>query len=87
LRFKPADRSVNNLKRVEKIDFSREIYLPDKPSNNNMILIKKGDLVIPGINIEKGALSVYQVRESVSAGMLCLLTKNQLKKQFFLPCS
>jgi len=58
-RFKPNDRAIADLKRIDKIDFSGEIYISDKPSNTDMILIKKGDLVISGINVEKGAMAVY----------------------------
>jgi len=32
-----------------------------------MILIKKGDLVISGINVEKGALSVYEGNDDITA--------------------
>ncbi len=58
-RFKPNDEAITELKRIDKIDFSGEIYLSDKSSNTDMILIKKGDLVISGINVEKGAMAVY----------------------------
>ncbi|MBU4485403.1 MAG: hypothetical protein KKD38_00615 [Candidatus Delongbacteria bacterium] len=67
LRFKPKDKAIEGLKRIEKIDFSGIIYLSDKPSNTDMILVKKGDLVISGINVEKGAMSVYQGSEDVTA--------------------
>ncbi|MEK6896176.1 MAG: restriction endonuclease subunit S [Nanoarchaeota archaeon] len=56
-----------NLRRLNKIDFSGEIHLTDKPTNTDMILIKKGDLVISGINVEKGAVSVYQGKEDILA--------------------
>jgi len=32
-----------------------------------MILIKKGDLVISGINVEKGAMAVYTGDEDITA--------------------
>lgn len=66
-RFKPKDKTISGLKRIDKIDFSGQIYLSDKPSNTDMILVKKGDLVISGINVEKGAMSVYQGNEDVTA--------------------
>jgi len=66
-RFKPNDKSISGLKRIDKIDFSGEIFLSNKPSNTDMILVKKGDLVISGINVEKGAMSVYQGDEDVTA--------------------
>jgi len=66
-RFKPNDKSISGLKRIDKIDFSGKIFLSEKPSNTDMILVKKGDLVISGINVEKGAMSVYQGEEDVTA--------------------
>src|SRR5690606_37852769 len=66
-RFKPKDKAIAGLKRIDKIDFSGTIYLSNKPSNTDMIIVKKGDLVISGINVEKGAMSVYQGKEDVTA--------------------
>ncbi|MDP1729130.1 MAG: restriction endonuclease subunit S, partial [archaeon] len=56
-----------SLKRLNKIDFSGEIHLSDKKTNTDMILVKKGDLVISGINVEKGAVAVYQGKEDILA--------------------
>lgn len=66
-RFKPTDIAIADLKRIDKIDFSGEIFISDKPSNTDMILIKKGDLVISGINVEKGAMAVYTGEEDITA--------------------
>lgn len=66
-RIKPLEANRMNLRRLNKIDFSGEIHLTDKPTNTDMILIKKGDLVISGINVEKGAVSVYQGKEDILA--------------------
>ncbi|MBI3137726.1 MAG: restriction endonuclease subunit S [Sphingobacteriales bacterium] len=66
-RFKPKDKAIAGLKRIDKIDFSGTIYLSDKPSNTDMIIVKRGDLVISGINVEKGAMSVYQDKEDITA--------------------
>ena len=66
-RFKPKDKVIDGLKRIDKIDFSGTIYLSEKPSNTDMIVVKNGDLVISGINIEKGAMSVYEGQEDVTA--------------------
>ena len=66
-RFKPNDRDISGLKRIDKIDFSGNIFLSDKPSNTDMILVKKGDLVISGINVEKGAMAVYERNDDVTA--------------------
>ncbi len=67
LRFKPKDEQVIDLKRIEKIDFSGSIITSTKPSNTDMILVKKGDLVISGINVEKGAMAIYQGQEDLTA--------------------
>ena len=66
-RYKPNDESIQGLKRIDKIDFSGTIFLSDKPSRTNMILIKKNDLVISGINVEKGAMSIHEGEEDVKA--------------------
>ncbi|MCZ8215544.1 MAG: hypothetical protein O9262_04850, partial [Cyclobacteriaceae bacterium] len=66
-RYKPNDPAIANLKRIDKINFSGQIYLSNKGSNTDMILIKKGDLVISGINVEKGAIAVYEGEEDITA--------------------
>ncbi|TDW51575.1 type I restriction enzyme S subunit [Flavobacterium sp. 270] len=66
-RYKPNDIAIQGLKRIDKINFSGTIFLSDKPSNTDMILVKKGDLVISGINVEKGAMNIYQGDEDVVA--------------------
>lgn len=66
-RYKPNDPTVASLKRIHKINFAGQIFLSDKKSNTDMILVRKGDLVISGINVEKGALAVYEGQENISA--------------------
>ena len=67
-RFKPEEANTLGLKRIKKIDFQGRIHVIDhKPTKTNMILVKKGDLVISGINVEKGALSVYEEDEDALA--------------------
>lgn len=66
-RYKPNDPRIAGLKRIDKINFLGQIFLSDKGSNTDMILIKKGDLVISGINVEKGALAVYEGEEDILA--------------------
>lgn len=66
-RFKPDDKAILNLKRINKIDFDGNIHLSDKASKTQMIIIKSGDLVISGINVSKGAISVYEDKEDVKA--------------------
>lgn len=66
-RYKPNDAAIANYKRIDKINFSGNIFLSNKDSNTDMILIKKGDLVISGINVEKGAIAVYVGEEDITA--------------------
>jgi len=66
-RIKPIEANRIGLKRLNKIDFSGKMHLLEKPTNTDMILIKKGDLVISGINVEKGAVAVYQGYEHILA--------------------
>lgn len=66
-RFKPKDPKILGLKRIDKIDFSGRIFLSNKLSNTDMIIVKKGDLVISGINVEKGAMNIYTGEEDVVA--------------------
>ena len=66
-RYKPNDKVISGLKRIDKIDFSGNIMISDKPTNTDMILIKKGDLVISGINVSKGAMSIYQGADDILA--------------------
>lgn len=66
-RYKPSDETIKGLKRIEKIDFSGQIYLSDKPSKTDMISVKDGDLVISGINVEKGAMNIFHGDEDVVA--------------------
>lgn len=67
LRFKPKDEQIIDLRRIEKIDFSGNIITSTKPSNTDMILVKNGDLVISRINVEKGAMAIYQGQEDITA--------------------
>lgn len=67
-RLKPEEANELNLKRIEKIDFSGQIHLVEnKPTKTGMIVVKKGELVISGINVAKGALAVYEGDEDVVA--------------------
>lgn len=64
-RYKPDDKIISQYQRLDKIDFSGNIYISDKPSKTDMILVQPGDLVISGINVAKGAVAVYQGAEPV----------------------
>jgi len=66
-RYKPNDIAISDFKRIDKIDFSGNLFISEKASNTDMILVKKGDLVISGINIEKGAMTVYEGDNDITA--------------------
>lgn len=66
-RYKPDDPKITALKRIEKINFNGEIYLADKSSRTDMIIVKDGDLIISGINVAKGAIAVYKGKDDVCA--------------------
>ncbi len=66
-RCKPNDKKILGLKRIDKIDFSGIIHLSDKPSKTDMIIVKSGDLVISGINVAKGAVTVYEGKNDITA--------------------
>ncbi len=66
-RYKPNDESISGLERLEKIDFSGKFYIGQKSSRTDMILIKKGDFVISGINVAKGAMGIYREDNDITA--------------------
>ena len=66
-RYKPDEPTISKYQRLDKIDFSGTIHISNKPTKTDMILVQPGDLVISGINVAKGAVSVYQGTEPVCA--------------------
>lgn len=65
--YSPDDEKLTGLERLNKIDFSGEIHLSGKGSKTNMIIVEPGDLVISGINVAKGAITVYQGNKPITA--------------------
>jgi len=66
-RFRPNDEEIADLWRIQKIDFDGNIHLSKKVSRTQMIKVHSGDLVISGINVAKGALSIYRGKTPVKA--------------------
>lgn len=66
-RYKPDDKVISKYQRLDKIDFSGTIHISNKQTKTDMILVQPGDLVISGINVAKGAVTVYQGNEPVCA--------------------
>lgn len=69
IKIKPAEANAKGLSRVDKIDFSANIHLSNRTTNTDMIVVKPGDLLISGINAEKGAVAVYQGEKDVLASI------------------
>jgi type I restriction enzyme S subunit len=85
-RFKPEEAKNLNLKRLYKIKFNGELFIDDRKTNTNMILIKKNDLVISGINVEKGALNIYKNKEDILATIhysSYQINFNKINKDYF----
>ena len=66
-KYKPDDDILAELKRLDKIDFNGNIHLSQKPTKTDMIIVYPGDLVISGINVQKGAIAVYHGKEPITA--------------------
>jgi type I restriction enzyme S subunit len=57
-RYKPDDKQIRNIPRLDKIDFRGTIHLSSKPTKTDMIIVCPGDLIISGINVAKGAIAI-----------------------------
>jgi type I restriction enzyme S subunit len=66
-RYDPDDKQLQNIPRLDKIDFSGTIHLSSKPTKTDMIIIHPGDLVISGINVAKGAIAIWQGDKPIMA--------------------
>ncbi len=67
-RMTPDEANISGISRLEKIDFSGKIHVKEwKNTNTWMILVYPWDLVISGINVEKGALALYDWDEKILA--------------------
>jgi type I restriction enzyme S subunit len=86
-KYSAEEANKLSLRRIEKIDFSGNIHFSDgKTTRTGMILIKKGDLVISGINVEKGAVAVYCGEEDVLATIhysSYLFNENKVDIEYF----
>lgn len=81
------DANLMNIRRIKKIDFDGNIFFDDKvQTRTDMILVKNGDLVISGINVEKGAIALYQGKDDVLATIhysSYILNKENIDSDFF----
>lgn len=67
-RLTPEDANNIRLSRIEKIDFRGRPYLRDhKPTKTGMITVKRGDVLISGINADKGAMCVFDEADEAAA--------------------
>ena len=68
--LKPILANKSNLGRIKKIDFKGNIFITnDTVTGTDMIRIKKNDLVISGINANKGAVAVYRGEKDILASI------------------
>ncbi len=85
-RYKPDEANILSLPRISKIDFSGNIHLSNhKTTKTNMILVKKGDLLISGINVQKGGLTIYDLETDALATIhysSYLFDKNKIRTQY-----
>ena len=65
-KYQPGDKTIAELKRIDKIDFSGNFHISQKSSNTKMILIKPGDFVISGIGVHNGSMGVYEGENDVT---------------------
>lgn len=68
-RYTPEEANSSGMKRIKKIDFTGRIYLEETSTNTKMILVEKGNFVISGINVQKGAMAIYTANEPVLASI------------------
>ncbi|HXB01422.1 MAG TPA: restriction endonuclease subunit S [Opitutaceae bacterium] len=67
-RIKYEHANQLGLQRIKKIDFSGNIHLDaETDTKTDMIRVKRGDLVISGINAAKGAIAVHGGEDDVLA--------------------
>ena len=67
-RIKHAHANRLGLQRIRKIDFSGNLHLDTATdTKTDMIRVRRGDLVISGINAAKGAIAIYEDDEDVLA--------------------
>ncbi|MDD2891479.1 MAG: restriction endonuclease subunit S [Candidatus Gracilibacteria bacterium] len=67
-KYSPEQANSLNMPRLEKIDFSGRFHIAEsKKTGTGMICIKPSDLVISGINVEKGALGIYEGESDILA--------------------
>lgn len=56
-RFEPNSKSLDGLKKIQKIEFSGNIVVSEyQPTKTEQIIVYNKDLVFSGLNIEKGAI-------------------------------
>jgi len=58
--IEPHSKELFSFRKIEKIDFSEgKIFLCDySPTKTKQIIVKNGDFVFSGLNIEKGAVAI-----------------------------
>jgi type I restriction enzyme S subunit len=83
----PSSREIFSLKKIEKIDFSEgKIFLCDySPTKTKQIIVRSGDFVFSGLNIEKGAVAINDFDQDlvVSANYsTCQVDYSKIDREF-----
>ena len=83
----PNNNELFSYRKIEKIDFSKgKIFLCDySQTKTKQIIVKNGDLVFSGLNIEKGAIAINDLNEDlvVSANYsTCEVDYSKINKEF-----
>jgi type I restriction enzyme, S subunit len=67
-RLSPEEANKLRLSRIEKIDFKGKPVLREhKPTKTGMIIVRRGDVLISGINADKGAVCVFNEADEATA--------------------
>jgi type I restriction enzyme, S subunit len=67
-KLSPEEANKLRLPRIEKIDFKgRPLLREHKPTKTGMIIVRRGDILISGINADKGAVCVFNEADEATA--------------------
>lgn len=83
----PEEANESGLLRVHKIDFKGNIHFKEKKTRTKMIIIKKNNFIISGINVLKGASVLYTGDKNILATIhysAYEVNKDQLYLPYFI---
>jgi len=88
-KFEPDSEEIQRLRKIDKISFSDgKIHLGKyKLTKTKQIIVEPGDFVFSGLNIEKGAVSINQIDESLVVSTnysTCCVDYSIINQEYFL---